>query len=59
MAAMARGCLIKLYELAYLSGHKGETPTSAVLSGFPFDKARPEKIHRKESTCGSIPMKAS
>ena len=44
MAAMARGCLIKLDELADPSGYKGETPTSVVLGGFPSDKARPEKI---------------
>ena len=34
-------------------------PTSAVLSVFPSDKARPEKIRRKETTYGSIRMKAS
>ena len=34
-------------------------PTSAVLGGFPSDKARPEKIRRKETTYGSIRMKAS
>ena len=34
-------------------------PTSAIMCGFPSDKARLEKIHRKKSTCGSIPRKAS
>ena len=50
MAAMAGGCLIKLYELADLSGCKGETPTSAVLGGFLSDKAHMEKIRQKESS---------
>ena len=34
-------------------------PTDVTLSGFPSDNARPEKIRRKKSTCGSITRKAS
>ena len=44
MAAMARGCLIKLYKLAYLSCYKGDPSTSAVLSIFPSNKTLSEKI---------------
>ena len=62
MAAMAGGCLrhlIKLHELADLSGRKGETPIGVVLGGFPTDKAHPEKLRQKQSTYGSISTKAS
>ena len=39
--------------------YRVKPPTGVVLSGFPSDKARLEKIHRKKSTCGSILRKAS
>ena len=39
--------------------YNAKPPTDTILSGFPSDKAHPEKIHRKKSMCGSIPRKAS
>ena len=39
--------------------YSAKTPTDAILSGFPSDKAHPENICRKKFTCGSILRKAS
>ena len=59
MAAVAGGCLIKLYELANLSSCKGKTSHRRSPERLLSDKACSEKTRRKESTYSSIPMKAS
>ena len=41
MAILARGCLIKLYELAYQSGHKGETPHQRSPERLPLQQDSP------------------
>ena len=59
MAAVAGRYLIKLYELANLSSCKGETSHQRSPKHFLSNKAHPKKTRQKESTYGSIPMKAS